>query len=118
MQKRYQVLIPDWLEEYIKWGVKKYQLSFSELIRLEICQAVIAYISQRYPEYKTGFSMNEFLQGVKSFEKGKMKKETLDQTISKIYFEARKAIEYRFSKEKGLIKNRTYPKANREAPNV
>ncbi len=101
MQKRYQVLIPDWLEEYIKWGVKKYRLSFSQLIRLEICQAVLIYISERYPEYETGFSMKDFLEGIKSFEKGDMNREALDKTISTIYFEARKAIEYRFSKEKG-----------------
>lgn len=104
MQKRYQVLIPDWLEEYIKWGVKKYKLSFSELIRLEICQAVLGYISERYPEYKTGFSMKAFLEGVRSYEKGEMNREALDKTISTIYFEARKAIEYRFSKEKGSKK--------------
>jgi hypothetical protein len=100
VQKRYQVLIPDWLEEYIKWGVKKYKLSFSELIRLEICQAVIGYIAERYPEYKIGFSMKKFLEGVRSYEKGEMKRKDLDKTISQIYFEARKAIEYRFSKEK------------------
>ncbi len=100
MQKRYQVLIPDWLEEYIKWGVKKYKLSFSELIRLEICQAVLSYINERYPEYKTGFSMKSFLDGLRNYEKGEMDREALDKTISKIYFETRKAIEYRFSKEK------------------
>jgi hypothetical protein len=100
MQKRYQVLIPEWLDEYIKWGVEKYGLSFSELIRLEICQAVIAYISARYPEYKPGFTMKDFLNGIKHFDHGKMGPEMLDKTISTIYFEARKAIEFRFSKEK------------------
>jgi len=104
MQKRYQVLIPDWLEEYIKWGVEKYGLSFSELIRLEICQAVINYINGRYPEYKSGFSMNHFLKEVDRFEKGKMNKEDMDRIASKIYFEARKAIEYRFSKERDAEK--------------
>ncbi|UCE40228.1 MAG: hypothetical protein JSV17_12275 [Candidatus Aminicenantes bacterium] len=100
MQKRYQVLIPDWLEEYIKWGVKKYRLSFSELIRLEICQAVIGYICERYPEYKSGYTMKHFSKHVSNFEKGKMKPDDLDRIISTIYFEARKAIEYRFEKEK------------------
>lgn len=104
MQKRLQVLIPDWLEEYIKWGVKKYKLSLSELIRLEICQAVISYISERYPEYKSGYSMKEFIKITRSFEKGEMNREALDKTISYIYFETRKAIEYRFSKEKDSIK--------------
>ena len=100
MQKRYQVLIPDWLEEYILWGVKKYRLSFSELIRLEICQAVISYISERYPEYKLGYTMKDFLRDISGFEKGKMNQENLDRITSTIHFEARKAIEYRFSKEK------------------
>jgi hypothetical protein len=100
VQKRYQVLIPDWLEEYIKWGVKKFGLSFSELIRLEICQAVIFYMNGRYPEYKPGFTMDDFLKGVDRFEKGNLSSEDLDKIISTIYFEARKAIEYRFSKEK------------------
>lgn len=100
MLKRYQVLIPDWLEEYIKWGVKKYGLSFSELIRLEICQAVIAYMCERYPEYKSGYTMKDFLKGISRFEKGEMNPEYLDRIISTIYFEARKAIEYRFAKEK------------------
>lgn len=100
MQKRYQVLIPEWLEEYIKWGVEKYGLSFSELIRLEICQAILGYISARYPEYKPNYSMEEYLKGIANFEKGKMDREMLDKTISMIYFETRKAIEYRFSKEK------------------
>lgn len=100
MQKRYQVLIPSWLEEYIKWGVEKYGLSFSELIRLEICQAVIHYINGCYPEYKSGFSMKDYLKEVDRFEKGKMTKEDLDRVTSKIYFEARKAIEFRFSKER------------------
>lgn len=100
MQKRYQVLIPDWLEEYIKWGVKKYGLSFSELIRLEICQAILSYICARYPEYKSGYEIKDLLTGISSFEKGKMNPELLDKTISTIYFETRKAIEFRFSQEK------------------
>jgi hypothetical protein len=100
VQKRYQVLIPDWLEEYIKWGVKKYGLSFSELIRLEICLAVISFICERYPDYQSNFSMKDFIAGVGKFEQGKMNQEDMEKAISTIYFEARKAIEYRFSKEK------------------
>jgi hypothetical protein len=104
VQKRYQVLIPDWLEEYIKWGVKKFGLSFSELIRLEICQAIIGYIGERYPEYKSGYTMKTFLKDIDKFEKGKLKPDDLDRIISTIYFEARKAIEYRFSQERSAGK--------------
>ena len=104
MQKRYQVLIPDWLEEYIKWGVKKYRLSFSELIRLEICQAVISTIQARYPEYKPGYTTQDLLEGIGRFEKGRLSHEDMAKVTSKIYFEARKAIEYRFAKEKATKK--------------
>ena len=99
MQKRYQVLIPDWLEEYLKWGVKKYGLSFSEMIRLEICQAVVAIICARYPEYKPGFTIKDLVEKLHKFEGGKMSREEIDKATSTIYFEARKAIEFRFSKE-------------------
>jgi len=100
VQKRYQVLIPEWLEDYIKFGVEKYGLSFSELLRLEICLSVISTMDALYPEYKTAFSAKEVFQAIQRYAKGKVDKREVDKIISKIYFEARKAIEFRFSKEK------------------
>ena len=99
MQKRYQVLIPEWLEDYIKLGVKKYGLSFSELLRLEICLSVISTMEALYPSYETTFSAKEVFQAVQKYSKGRVDKEEMDKLISKIYFEARKAIEFRFSTE-------------------
>ena len=49
MLKRYQVLLPDWLEDYIKIGVKSYGFSFSELIRLEICLSILTQIPAIHP---------------------------------------------------------------------
>lgn len=100
MQKRYQVLIPEWLEDYIKLGVKKFGVSFSELLRLEICLSVISTIKTLYPAYKTTFSVQEVLQAAQRYAKGKVNKEEMDKLISKVYFEARKAIEFRLSMER------------------
>lgn len=100
MQKRYQVLIPGWLEDYLKLGVKKFGVSFSELLRLEICLSVISTMEALYPAYKTTFSVKEVFQAAQRFSKGKVDKEEVDKLISKVYFEARKAIEFRFSIEK------------------
>lgn len=100
MQKRYQVLIPEWLEDYIKLGVKKFGVSFSELLRLEICLSVISTMEALYPAYKTTFSIKEVFQATQRFSKGEMDKEELERFISKVYFEARKAIEFRLSLEK------------------
>jgi len=100
VQKRYQVLIPGWLEDYLKLGVKKFGVSFSELLRLEICLSVISTMEALYPAYKTTFSVKEVFQAAQRFSKGKVDKEEVDKLISKVYFEARKAIEFRFSIEK------------------
>ena len=52
MLRRYQVLLPDWLEEYFKKGVEIYGFSFSEIIRLQICFSILAQIPAMHPEYK------------------------------------------------------------------
>ncbi len=98
MLKRYQVLLPDWLEDYLKWGVKQTGLSFSEIIRLEICISVLATIDELHPEYKPNLLMKDIMSTAKSFNKSKFKKEDINRFASRIYFETRKAIEYRTSK--------------------
>jgi hypothetical protein len=98
MLKRYQVLLPDWLEDYLKWGVNQYGVSFSEIIRLEICFSVLAMIEELHPEYKPNLSMKDILSVARSSNKTKVKKEDINRLASRIYFETRKAIEYRTSK--------------------
>jgi len=101
MLKRYQVLLPDWLEDYLKWGVDKYQVSFSEIIRLEVCFAVLATITELHPEYKPGIALRDILTTIKFYSEDKIsQKQDANSFISKIYFETRKAVEYRFSKIK------------------
>jgi hypothetical protein len=95
MLKRYQVLLPDWLEDYLKWGVKQYGLSFSEIIRLEICVSVMTMIEELHPEYKPNLSMKDVMNMMKTFNKSDIKKEDIRRFASRIYFETRKAIEYR-----------------------
>ena len=100
MLKRYQVLLPDWLEDYLKWGVKLYGLSFSEIIRLEICFSVLEMIQELHPEYQPGLTMKDIISMAKSYHKTKLTKEDISKFASRVYFETRKAIEYRTSKAK------------------
>ena len=100
MLRRYQVLLPDWLEDYLKWGVKKYKLSFSEIIRLEICFSVLAMIDELHPEYKANVTMKDIISATRTFEKSNLTKEEINKFASRVYFETRKAIEYRTSKVK------------------
>jgi hypothetical protein len=98
--KRYQVLLPDWLEDYIKYLADKYDLSFSEVIRVEVCIAVISTISKLYPDYKLGITPEDILKLIKQDAQENMEREEEHRILSKIYFETRKAIEHRFYVEK------------------
>jgi len=98
--KRYQVLLPDWLEEYIKYLADKYDLSFSEVIRVEICIAIVGTISKLHPEYKFGITPEEILDMIKKAIQENTESDEQHRILSQIYFETRKAIEYRFSQEK------------------
>jgi len=96
--KRYQVLLPDWLEDHIKYYVEKYGISFSEGIRAELCSAILASVPKQYPEYKPGITHDETVKMVTKDAKTKMDKERVHKLLSKVYFEARKAAEYRAKK--------------------
>ena len=98
--KRYQVLLPDWLEDNIKYYVDKYDLSFSEGLRAEICYAILASVPKQFPEYKPGIGSDELLRMVQKTAETELSKEQIQRFLSKVYFEARKAVEYRLSKEK------------------
>ena len=100
MLKRYQVLLPDWLEEYIKYLADRYDLSFSEVIRAEICIAIVGQISKLHPEYKFSITHEEILDMIKKAVQENTESDEQHRLLSKIYFETRKAIEYRFSQEK------------------
>jgi hypothetical protein len=99
--KRYQVLLPDWLEEYIHWGVEKYELSFSELIRLEICLSILLRTTYLYPDYELHITVEEILSTVANYPQQELSKDQIDHLTSKIYFEARKAVEFRLDQESG-----------------
>ncbi len=102
MLKRYQVLLPDWMEDNIKYYIDLYGLSFSEGIRAELCSAIIATVQLQFPEYKPDTTLEDIIDKLKRIRNSKIKKEEIKQILSKVYFEARKASEYRHSKEKKL----------------
>lgn len=100
MLKRFQVLLPDWLENYIKFGAKKFDISVSELIRIEVCLAILTQITELFPEHKIGISFKELFMIYKNHAREMTDKEDIRLTISKIYYETRKAIEFRQKTQK------------------
>lgn len=99
MLKRYQILLEDWLADYIKHLAEIHDTSFSETIRLTLCfeyldMAVFAY------KYKAGLTKAEIVKALNKSLNKKYAEEDRHKIISKLYFEGRKAIEFRLKLEK------------------
>ncbi len=105
MLKRYQVLLPDWLEDYVKYLTEKYDLSFSEVIRAEICSSILSSVSYQFPDYKPELTFGDILKKIKK-DVDKLEREDIHRILSTLYFEARKAVEYRMKQDKKQIKKK------------
>ena len=99
MSNKFQVVLPDWLEDYLKHLVDRYDLNISEVIRLQICFAVMCMTEKLFPDYKMGITPATLAELPKA-KSEELDREHLLRTLSKIYFEARKAVEYRLDQEK------------------
>jgi len=100
MLKRYQVMMSDWMEEYIKLVADKYDLSSSSVIRVHLSLGILSVISSFHQEYKPNFGYEELLEISKESDNNDLDEERVHKMISKILFEARKAVEYRLKKER------------------
>lgn len=95
MLKRQQILLTDWLSEFIKFISERYDISFSEVVRAAICIVFSHMTSVMYPGYKLVFTEKDIARVVKKINRSKNKEEEeLHKLISRIYFEGRKATEF------------------------
>ena len=75
----------------------------SEIIRLQICLSTLQAMKHFYPEYKSNFVPEEIFTEQIMESPEKVERNEILRTISKVYFETRKAIEYRMDKEKDRV---------------
>jgi len=99
MLKRYQVLLSDWIEDYIKLVAERYDISTSAVIRVHMALAIIFVITTLHPEYKPNLADKEFQELSKKATKGILEEAEAHQVMSRILFEARKAAEFRLAKD-------------------
>ena len=98
MLKRCQVLLTDWQEEYLKNTAEIYDQSFSEVLRIVLSEGFLYIIPLLHCEYKPGITGKDLAEMTRKARNNDMKLEERHKLISKIYFEARKAVEYRLNK--------------------
>jgi len=102
--KKYQVLLSKWMEDYLKFICEQYDLNFSSAIRVYMCLGFLNALSYIQPDYKIDLPKDELLKLSKKASKNELQEEKIHQFLSKIIFEARKAAEYRLFKEKAKKK--------------
>jgi len=108
MLKRCQVLLTDWQEEYIRKGSERYDQSFSEVLRIFLCEGFLHLIPLLHPEYKPGITGKELAAMTRKSGNPNTTIEQRHNLVSKLYFEARKAVEYRMGKVKKQNKGKVY----------
>lgn len=94
MLKRHQVLLENWQTDYLKKMSEVYDISFSETVRVAMSLGFLCGIAAVYPQYKHRLDKKLLSklahQGHPSEEMHKM--------LSTLYFESRKATEFRLAK--------------------
>ena len=99
MLKRYQVLLSDWIEDYIKFVARKYDLSSSAAIRIHIALGILYVRTIVHPEYKLNFGDKEFKELSKKAAKGELDEAEVHHWMSRILFETRKLVELRLAED-------------------
>ena len=100
MLKREQILLTDWLSDWFHYCSEKYDLSYSELIRITLCLQVGQWVLKEYPRYKFKFSEQKMTKEFNKLLKTGCSQEELHKCFSELYFETRKAIEFLEAQEK------------------
>ena len=100
MLKRYQVLIDDWMEDYVKLVAEKYSISASATIKVHLGISILYVIPALLPGYKPDLANKQLQELAKEAAKGELEEAEANKMMSKILFEARKAVELILSKAK------------------
>jgi len=106
MLKRYQILLNDWLAEHLKIIAQRNDVSFSEMTRIVLCEGLLRTCPTLHPEYKSKIKPRELSDLAKEGSDLETSLERKHQLASKLYFEARKAIEYMNVKLSKELKNK------------
>jgi len=104
MYKRFQILLSDWQEKYLRDAMEVNDLSFSEMVRIILSEGILHTACLLYPEYKAGVAKKDLAEWIKRGADPATSSEEKHRLIARLYFEARKAAEYRLAKTKSLRK--------------
>ena len=91
--RRKQVMISDWLDDYMQELSKIYDVSYSEIVRAMLSYAFGSTVSQVHPEYKFSIDAERMANAAIERNDGKIDIEANRKLLADIYYEARQLIE-------------------------
>ncbi|MFC1594115.1 hypothetical protein ACFL38_02185 [Candidatus Omnitrophota bacterium] len=100
MLKRNQILLENWQVDYLKFIAEDYDVSFSEATRMLVSMGAIECTSKLFPKYKPKMNLDKLAKAFKSVRSGKATSVESHKIMSEVYFEARKAMEFRMGQKK------------------
>jgi hypothetical protein len=104
MLKRHQVLLEDWQIQYLQAVAEAHDISVSEALRVIFSMGTICAVEAIHPEYKSAVPLLEIAKMMKKTNQRPFSMDYVHKMISTIYFEARKAVEFRIPRLKKLGK--------------
>jgi len=99
MLNRYQIMLNNWLSDYLKIIAKKYKSNLSEMVRISLCLSIGRLISQ-YCKCDFNFNEKKLLEMMKKFPPSKQEAKARKALINNLYFECRKIIDCHLEKLK------------------
>jgi len=104
MLVRHQILLDNWMADFLKQRARQFGISFSESIRKILCLHHIMLADAECGECRSDMSMEKYIEMTKKWGNSvdKKSKQEMRKALSDIYFDARKAIEcFNETEEKG-----------------
>lgn len=94
MLKRYQILLNEWQAEHYRIVSEKYDVSFSEMIRMALCMDIMMATKVAFPKYRLKINRKLVENAMKNRDIVRsMGAEKFHMLLSQLYFETRKATE-------------------------
>jgi len=95
MLRRKQVMISDWLDDSIQYVSNRYDISYSEVIRVSVAYFLGGILAEADPKYKMSVSWKDIAKLVEQSWDVKADLEETRQVIYDIYGEAKKILKNR-----------------------
>jgi len=108
MLRRKQVLVSDWLDDFVNYVSKRYDISYSEVIRVSVAYMLTGILAGADSKYEMTVTWEDLAQVLQKSWENEGDLENTRKVISDVYWDAKKILSDRMAKIKSNPKNEIY----------